>query len=468
MRCLSQFTCALERRLAAATENPAICAQYRAFLCRISPRLLVNHRYQTKLGRVPDLKNPVTFDEKLLWLMLYWRHPLKTLCGDKYTLRSYVEQHGWGHLLPKLLGVYGHSREIDFEILPGRFVLKCTHGNKFNIICQDKARLDRRDACRQLDRWLATDISKIAGEIHYAAMKPRIICEEFLDDRSGGQPVDYKLYCFGGKVHCTLVCTRRGELKKPRSDFYDLEWKTRLPYDNSNMPPEREIPKPAGYGEMMAAAEALSKPFPFVRMDFYSIQGRAVLGEMTFTPCACMDLDYTDLAQQQLGDLITLPPRFPSALAGEAKSRLGQALRHPAVRTRYRAFLGWLSPVLLAKHFYRSKFGVNPDLRAPQTFNEKLLWLMLYWRHPLKTECGDKYTMRAYVEQQGWAQGIPRRVLVESVRAAADRVRSELLRSETPEVVEPASDPAKTAVSRPVPPSMPSLPPLPRRMSSPP
>jgi hypothetical protein len=295
--------------------HPSVRARYRALLYWLSPLLLVNHRYRTKVGWVPNLKTPGTFNEKLLWLMLYWRHPLKTQCGDKYTLRSYVEQHGWGHLLPELLGVYGHSREIDFDALPAKFVLKCTHGSQFNIICKDSGALDRNEARRKLDKWMETDISKIAGEVHYADMKPRIICEQFLDDLSGDLPVDYKVYCFGGKAHCTLVCNARGLRKRPLLDFYDLEWK-KLPYNKESVRADRNIPKPAGFDEMVVAAEALSKPFPFVRMDFYSIQGRVVLGEMTFTPRAGMNLDYTEQGQRELGALITLPPRLPATRIG--------------------------------------------------------------------------------------------------------------------------------------------------------
>lgn len=311
MQACSRLTDLFWRCLDAVCWHPEVRVRYRALLYWLSPLLLVNHRYRTKVGRLPNLKHPATFDEKLLWLMLYWRHPLKTQCGDKYTLRSYVEPRGWGHHLPKLLGVYEHSREIDFDTLPERFVLKCTHGCKFNIICKDKAALDRNEARRKLDAWMATDISQVAGEIHYAAMKPRIICEEFHEGHSGDLPVDYKVYCFGGKAYCTLVCHARGLRKRPLLDFYDLEWK-KLSYNKESVRAERNIPKPAGFDEMVVAAEALSKPFPFVRMDYYSIQGRVVLGEMTFTPCACMDLGYTEQGQRELGALITLPPRLPA------------------------------------------------------------------------------------------------------------------------------------------------------------
>src|SRR5205823_4194497 len=89
-----------------------------AALYATSPVLLAKYRYRAQTGHWPNLDSPKTFDEKLLWLMLYWRHPLKTQCGDKFALRSYVEEQGLAHLLPALLGVFENSKQIDLDALP--------------------------------------------------------------------------------------------------------------------------------------------------------------------------------------------------------------------------------------------------------------------------------------------------------------------------------------------------------------
>src|ERR1017187_4671105 len=59
-------------------------------VCHVSPGLLTRIRHRIGWDRWPDLRNPTTFDEKLLWLNLYWRHPLKAECADKYGLRGYA------------------------------------------------------------------------------------------------------------------------------------------------------------------------------------------------------------------------------------------------------------------------------------------------------------------------------------------------------------------------------------------
>jgi hypothetical protein len=283
-------------------------------LGHVSPAFLISFRHFLAWGRWPDLAAPVTFDEKLLWLNLFWRHPIKASCGDKFRLRGYVEEHRMAYLLPELFGVYSSAAEIHSETLPDRFVLKCSHGCKWNIFCADKRLLDWEAAAARLDRWMRMDFSKVLGEIHYASMKPRIISEEFLSDGSGLQlPTDYKLFCFNGWPYCTMVAKAREPNGIAQLAFYDRAWRERLPYCVAALNAAGDIPKPDGYDEMLECAERLSATMPFVRVDFYCVNGRARLGEMTFTPGACVSADYmTAEAQRDLGSLITLPPPYRS------------------------------------------------------------------------------------------------------------------------------------------------------------
>ena len=281
--------------------------KYEDLLLHLSPVQFSKFRYRKLFNRKLNLLLPNTYSEKLIWLNLYWKHPLKAECGDKYTMRAYVQKHGYNNILPELFGVYNKSSEIDFAALPQKFVLKCTHGCGFNIICTNKNHFDTARATQLLDTWLKTDYSKNAGELHYAAMTPRIICEEFLEGLSGKQPTDFKFFCFNGKAFCVLVATDRDlEGHTDKYDFYDLNW-NKLPYYKSSLNSERLTPKPAALQEMIEIAETLSKPFPFVRMDLYDIHGKAMLGEMTFTPAGCMSPGLTDVAQNTWGSLITLP-----------------------------------------------------------------------------------------------------------------------------------------------------------------
>jgi len=278
-------------------------------LCHLSPIFLNRFRHRLAWGRWPNLEQPTTFDEKLQWLNLFWQHPLKARCGDKFALRGFVEENQLNHLLPELFGVYHSSEEICLDNLPDRFVLKCSHGCKCNVFCPEKRRLDWQQTKTNLDSWMNRDFSMPAGELHYGRMTPCIICEEFLQNSTENTlPLDYKVFCFGGRAYCTMVATAREANGTAKLAFYDLEWKRKLPYCIPELAAADDIQRPAAYEEIVNCAQTLSRPFPFVRMDFYSIRGRARLGEMTFTPGACVSADYmTECAQQELGRLIELP-----------------------------------------------------------------------------------------------------------------------------------------------------------------
>ena len=87
--------------------------------------------------------------------------------------------------------------------------------------------------------------------------------------------------------------------------MHDLQW-NRLPYVHESILGDRNISRPEALEEIIEAAEKLAKPFPFVRVDFYSIKGRAILGEMTFTPGGCILDFFTETGQQKLGELLKL------------------------------------------------------------------------------------------------------------------------------------------------------------------
>ncbi len=52
------------------------------------------------------------------------------------------------------------------------------------------------------------------------------------------------------------------------------------------------------------------------------------------------------------------------------------------------------------KKLYKSKFGKELKLENPQTFNEKLQWLKLYYRRPEITMMADKYAVRPYIAEK--------------------------------------------------------------------
>ena len=68
-----------------------------------------------------------------------------------------------------------------------------------------------------------------------------------------------------------------------------------------------------------------------------------------------------------------------------------------------RKILYYISPVLLTKVLYKKAFNKKLNIKSPQTFNEKIQWLKLYYYNDNKLvkNCIDKYEVRKYVKSKG-------------------------------------------------------------------
>ena len=266
---------------------------------RANRELFVRH-----FGREPDLEHPTDFNEKSMWLVhnVYKDDPTVTRCVDKYGMRGYLQEKGLGHLLPEVYGVWDKPSQIDWDALPNAFALKCNHGCGCNILCRDKAKLDRKAAEKQLKKWLKINFAYYYGEVNYEHVVPKVFCEEFLDD-GNVQPTDYKVLCFNGEPKLFMLCTDREKGAKftfTDADYNRLKWETGY-HAGGELPP-----KPATFEDMKRYAREISKPFPFVRVDFYDIHGKLYVGEMTFSPLGSA-IDYIcEDGLHQMGDWLDI------------------------------------------------------------------------------------------------------------------------------------------------------------------
>ena len=138
-----------------------------------------------KTGKKLDLKNPVTFNEKIQWLKLYDRNPLKTTLVDKYLVRDWIKDKIGEEYLIELLGVWDRFDDIDFSLLPSKFVLKTNHGSGWNMVVRDKEHLDLKKAKRLFDRWMKLNFAFMEGfEMQYEHVRPKIIAEKFIETKA--------------------------------------------------------------------------------------------------------------------------------------------------------------------------------------------------------------------------------------------------------------------------------------------
>lgn len=239
--------------------------------------------YRMHIGKKLNLSNPQTFNEKLQWLKLNNQKDEYTMMVDKYLVREYIKRTiGEEYLIP-LIGVWDKPEEIDFDSLPSRFVLKCNHNSGTGMcICKDKRKLDYEKVKSDLKKGLAENYDKYNREWPYKNVRRKIICEEYMEDENG-ELKDYKFMAFNGEVKCSFVGSDRFSPEGLHITFYDNDWNI-MPFERHYPCSNSPLPCPECFEEMKKLAAKLSKNIPFIRVDFYEIQGKVYFGELTFFP----------------------------------------------------------------------------------------------------------------------------------------------------------------------------------------
>ena len=250
----------------------------------IPDKTMLKLQYRIKTGRKLNLKNPKRYTEKLQWYKLNYRNSLMTKCADKYTVREYVKSKGLDHILNELYGVYDSVKEIDFDKLPNKFVLKTTNDSDTNVFCRDKANIHIEEIKEKIERNIKERSKTPLGrEWAYRNAKRRIICEKLLEDsKTKDRGIsDYKFLCFNGKPAFIVYDVDR--YIRHKRNFYDINWKyLNISSDCPNF--GDMVEKPEKLEEMLEIAKILSKDFPAVRVDLYCVENKVYFGELTFYP----------------------------------------------------------------------------------------------------------------------------------------------------------------------------------------
>ena len=251
-------------------------------------RVVLSLYHRRRIGRFPNLRNPVTFNEKILRRCLF-PDPRCSNLADKLKVRAYVAKRiGETYLVP-LIAAPSTFGESVYEALPSSFVMKANHGCGFVKIVRDKGTSSFEVLDALARRWLSTNFYAIARERHYRDIDRRIFFEALLQGPDGKVPPDIKIHVFNRDaanpvIFILVISDRFGE--HPRGDMYDADWKVldikMGHYARSATPALR----PGNLDELLSVARALASDFDFVRVDLYDVNGTIYFGELTFTPGA--------------------------------------------------------------------------------------------------------------------------------------------------------------------------------------
>lgn len=262
-----------------------------------------------RLRKPLDLKNPVTYNEKLQWLKLYYHCPEFTTMADKVAVKQYVTERIGSEFVAPLLGVWNHVEEIDWDKLPNQFVLKTNHdsGNYGVVICRDKTRFNVRKAKKRLRTSLHRNTFLLGREWPYKNIPRKVFAEQYLEDASSSEMLDYKFLCFDGKVKLMFIASERQSGVK--MDYYDEHF-NHLELTQSHPKASTAPSRPQHFELMKEMAEKLSEGIPHVRVDFFEVNGRVYFSEFTFFSYGGWSAFHPEEYDYLLGEYLTLPSEW--------------------------------------------------------------------------------------------------------------------------------------------------------------
>lgn len=255
---------------------------------------------------IMNIDKPVTIQEKINWMKIYDSTPLKTKCADKVLVHEYCKEKLGKDICIPILKVYDSPDDIVWNELPNKFVAKCNHGSGMNVIVKDKKSVSEKEVKEQLRVFMKDDFAFHVGyEMHYHNIPHKTFVETYMfDDKQKDSLYDYKFWCFNGvpKFYTINTGFGHGDIL-----YYWMNGEAFDPYlkfvgKNTNT----MFKKPTNFDLMVEYAKKLSADFKFVRVDFYEINGKVYLGELTFTPGAGF-FKYEDKKYDKvIGDMLKL------------------------------------------------------------------------------------------------------------------------------------------------------------------
>lgn len=274
----------------------------------IPDKIYLKIMFHSIMGKKLNLKYPKTFNEKLQWLKIY-DHKLEYVrMVDKYEVKKFIADIlGEEYLIPTL-GIWENFDDIDFEMLPNQFVLKCTHNSGGVVICKDKSNLDINSTRREINKSLNSNFYWYGREWPYKNVRRRIIAEKYVVPENSCELRDYKFMVFNGQVKCSFVCSERYSRDGLKLDFFDNNW-NHMPVERYYKNSTNKIDRPHYLHEMTKISEKIARNInvAFVRVDLYETKDQIYFGEITFFPGSGYEKFSPEKWDYTFGSWIKLP-----------------------------------------------------------------------------------------------------------------------------------------------------------------
>jgi hypothetical protein len=270
-----------------------------------SQKTAINIRFFHAFGKFPNLKTPTTFNEMINAYKLDQGFDFATY-ADKVAVKDFVkEKLGEEFLIPTLFaGKNLPPLEERTWKLP--YIIKMNNCSGWNIFVRNESERNWAVIEKKISDWQSKVFGNDTGEAHYGKIEPQILIEEFITEKDNLSPFDYKIYVLNGKAEFLEIDMDRET--NSRECYYDVNW-NKMPFGvGCPIICNTEAKRPENLAMMLNFAETLAKDFPFVRVDFYEVNGKIFFGEMTFFPGAGYTRFYPDQYDKIYGEKLNYRP----------------------------------------------------------------------------------------------------------------------------------------------------------------
>ncbi|MGJ4888948.1 ATP-grasp fold amidoligase family protein [Bradyrhizobium sp. HKCCYLRH3099] len=209
-------------------------------------------------------------------------------CVDKEHAKSEAIQLHPTIRVPETRAIIPVPRQLTFEdfsaaiepFLGQHLVAKPTHGSAATEF------LDAKPDIFRLYRTARYNYFYSFRETQYFPLKHKVIVEDNISD-DGVDLRDFKFFCSYGRILFVQIdanrFTEHERILVAPPHFQPMNLRL------GAFKPTTKWVRPEALPDLCKAAEALSRPFDFVRIDLYEKDGHVYLGEFTFTPGAGME-----------------------------------------------------------------------------------------------------------------------------------------------------------------------------------
>ena len=271
----------------------------------VPDKLYLKMKYKLRTGNKLNIKNPKRYTEKSQWIKLYDRKDIYTKMVDKYESKEFIEKKVGKEYIVETYGIYDSFEQIDFEKLPDKFVMKCTHDSGGLVICNSKKDLNIQSAKNKIEKSLKNNFYYLGREWPYKNVKPRIIIEELLENNDSSDLIEYNFFCFNGIPKIVMTCHGDKRIKR-YNDFYDMDF-NKLDVQCEYATSDNKEKKPRQFEKMIELSKKLSENTYSLRVDFYIVNNKIKLGELTFFHWAGFCNFTPDKWDYEFGKMIKLP-----------------------------------------------------------------------------------------------------------------------------------------------------------------